>query len=202
MKPSSAQHPRWSRWLAAAFALPCLALVQTASAQSVNSVTLPLTNGYIYDADEFDSDALTNRHLVSGSASITLPAGGTYRVLFDILNQRNFSVGSATSPISTYTPNVAFSVSGSINPSSRLLPHADHTLQARLQQLNGTNWVTLDTSTSAPRRYWHFTNTANVDGPVNVIPSVDSATYSRTWILDSMVSASTLPVPINYTLRR
>jgi hypothetical protein len=202
MKSSLAQHPRWSRWLAAAFALPSLALVSTASAQSVNSVTLPLTNGYIYDADEFDSDALTNRHLVSGSASITLPAGGTYRVLFDILNQRNFSVGSATSPISTYTPNVAFSVSGSINPSSRLLPHADHTLQARLQQLNGTNWVTLDTSTSAPRRYWHFTNTANVDGPVNVIPSVDSATYSRTWILDSMVSASTLPVPINYTLRR
>jgi hypothetical protein len=202
MKPSSAQHPRWSRWLAAAFALPCLALVPTASAQSVNSVTLPLTNGYIYDADEFDSDALTNRHLVSGSASITLPAGGTYRVLFDILNQRNFSVGSATSPISTYTPNVAFNVSGSINPSSRILPHADHTLQARLQRLNGTNWVTLDTSTSVPRRYWHFTNTVNVDGPVNVIPSVDSGSYARTWILDSMPSARALPVPVNYTIRR
>ncbi len=174
----------------------------TLLAQSINSTSIIGSSDYIYDGDETDSDGLTNRHLRQVTANVTLPAGGTYRVLFNILNPADVFMGSLVVSIPSYTSNVAFDVTGSLNPSSRLLPHIDHRLQARLQQLSGTNWITVNTRTSAPRQFWHFTNTSSVDAPVNVIATETSSNYGRTHILETNAGARTIHVPVNYTLRR
>ncbi len=199
MKNTSILRSCWGRLLALGLlAAGCDSL----AAQTINSVTLPGTSQYIYDGDETDSDALSNRHLVSASTNVTLPAGGSYRILFDILNPGSVSMGSVVASIGSYTPGVALNVTGSVNPSSRLVPHTDHRMQARLQQLSGTNWITLATSTSAPRQYWHFTNTTNVDSPVNVIATADSASYGKKHIVETMNGGRTIQVPAGYTIRR
>ena len=186
---------------------PCLLGVAllaagTSQAQSVNSASFVGSSDYIYDSDETDGDALTNRHLRQVSANVTLPAGGTYRVLFDVLDPRNGSMGSVVGSIASYTANTPFAVTASLNPVSRLLPHTDYRLQARLQQLSGTNWVTVATGTSGTRQFWHFINTSSVDSPVNVIATETGSSYGRTHILETSPGTRTIHIPVDYTLRR
>ncbi len=173
------------------------------SAQTVNSVT-HLNNGYVLDADATDGDGLTNRHRISAIANVTIPtAGQTYRVVFDVLDAGNTSVATGTASIASYTANVPLNVTGSMDPAARLAPNTPYTTQARLQQLVTTNWVTQATfNDPTPREYWHFTNTANIDSPVNVIAKTDSASYARTWLLETMPNRRSIQVPVNYTLRR
>ncbi|MDP2325535.1 MAG: hypothetical protein Q8N51_16115, partial [Gammaproteobacteria bacterium] len=188
-------------------------------------------SGYLIAADADSTGAQYNRENIAAQAQIRFASTNNARVLeYQYLIEFRLLDG-AGDPVAVLdaagNTNTAYTVEQSVRlpfsllgisitqttrtldaplvPTVRLSPFEAYRVSVRIQKRPaGLGRYTLLplTSTTSPRTYYHFTSRQNVDAALNVITTLDAASYQREYLVNTVAGREAIPVPVDFTLRR
>jgi hypothetical protein len=193
----------------------------SALAESIEGMSVTNYTGYVIDSDasnpapEYDRESILAQTVVrteNFTGLITLNSYVlTYRLLDATTGLPHPIYDSTGQTNATYTYNVtnstfmgAYAVVfdtnvGSIKPAARLNPYTQYTVEARVFR-GGV--FTGDQATDGPRTYYHFTNLVSADAAFNVISTLNSSAYTRTYLVNTVPGEDSITVNADYTLLR
>ncbi len=224
--------PRVPRWLALALLVTvgCLARLGLGTAFAHTSeeiLSLSVTNftGYVIDSDGltpsevYHRDAIRVGAQVRYQSAIAAATNYEYEIQFRLVDTRTnavpLRVGFGTSTALTVSDNVTLSqifqtatrnYGAALKPAVRLDPAEQYRVELRLFERPGGSGVrfspTGDISATTPATYYHFTNLVSGDAAFNVIATLESASFNRTYAVKTVPGKKSFGVATSYRLRR
>jgi len=123
-------------------------------------------------------------HPIYGFGNVGTNAGYTY----NITNVLSLAAGTNL----TLT-NIAY-----LRPAAWMSQFDSFQLECRLM----TNGVLAQTLTTAPQRYYHFTNTVSGDAAYNVLLNFTNTAWSRRYLVETIPGQDTFQATVDYEIRR
>ena len=199
--------------------------------EEVLSVTVTNYTGYLIASDanaglgpEYNRENIAAQTQIRFTAATATATTYYYRILFrledsdgnvvpilDENGQSNTVYRVSTSvtlpffifgiPINTISPNY----DAPLVPVSRLSPFTQYRVKVNMEKASSAFGRYLAIAASGQdslRTYYHFPSTVSADPERNVIAVLDSGTYQRTYLVNTVPGRDTLQVRADFTLRR
>lgn len=222
----------WRWWWAVCLLVPIFARGHSEQVLSLSVTNASGTFAYLIAADAGAAGAQYNRENIAAQAEIRFTSTNTARVLeyeylvdFQLLNAAGDPVPVLTAAGTTNTTysveqtvRLPFTVLGftfnqatrivnaPLVPTVRLDPFDSYRVSLRLRKrAAGTlarHTLLPLTAETVARTYYHFTGVLNNDPALNVIATLDGASYQRQYLVDTVAGREAIPVPVEFTLRR
>ncbi|MFM2166960.1 MAG: hypothetical protein RIS79_1331, partial [Verrucomicrobiota bacterium] len=152
----------------------------TASAVTVNSLSLTNYTGYVIAADAAIAGAGTDRDVIAVNANVTFGTSALYRLEWALLDPSGATVASTTTAAALRSGTIT--VSETITPTTlnRLEPGTLY--RVKLDVVKPTSGAVEATSTESPgHTFIHFTGTASGSDELNVVSEVTAVTINRAY---------------------
>ena len=222
---------RWGRWLAVML-LVCLFPVSARAHSQEDIQSFSLTNfvGWLVDSDAANSSAGYDRDFLHVASSVRYTTTGTsftnfeYQLSFRLLDHQSNPVPLRTGFLQTNTvvttnhsitlpslfipgiTSVVASYRAALKPAVRLDPYSTYRMEMRLSERPGgsTNDFTFtgDQALTPLFSVNHFTNMISGDPAVNTIATLNNASWSRLYAINTAPGKDTFQVAVSYALRR
>lgn len=202
------------RHLVVAFVLTCGGTGAAFGTATIDSfaVTSPASDPrFLINADAVDGNVFSNRYDINANVGVTFPSGGTYRIIFELLDAGNGIIASDVVEVGAMGAGSSVTESGSITvgAADRLDPFALYRVKVSVDQqfvvFGRLVWLEQDSEVEAEgHRYYHFPGTSSGDTAVNVIAELTGVRYSPgpVYILDGSTGRPDLFVPVDFDLYR
>ncbi|MEM9079433.1 MAG: hypothetical protein AAGC74_01935 [Verrucomicrobiota bacterium] len=168
-----------------------------------------------YDRDTIATSGTFSTQLNSGQPAQTV----TYRISYEMLSSTNAKVllntgsgNSTTWNVGTFPINLTPGTPSNINfgpnilPAETLAPNTDYRIRqiVEAQDPSTGKFFTVLTTETTPRRFYHFTNTANSDSEVNALITINSLQWNKRSALQSAATLAerSFTATLNVTFHR
>lgn len=161
-------------------------------------------HGYVIEADGVDGDGATDRHKIDTQCTVTVTTVGSYRIDWELLDPSDTVVVSNSTnigPVNT-VPDTR-TVSGNLQPTAANHLQVGVGYRLRVKLFNITTGVTDDTGTQTTgRTFIHMLGTDPASSALNAVTEITAVTINRTYLLETNVNRTTIPVDVSYTVHR